>query len=166
MTAPAATALAALADTGLSGWPGLPEGRSPEDFAPVIDAPADAQALADVGMRKGLARFGELAPFAAPAQLFTSTDGAEVWVVAIDDPPFAGAPQLERERLGSPALALDSARGTVSLPGAEWVYPQRGLTVFADVVDARIWRVALFPRCTEEQYVELYRLGAGEHRPP
>ena len=57
-----------------------------------------------------------------------------------------------------------SAPGTVALPGSEWVYADRGLTVFADEEDERVWRVALFAPVRPEDYEERYRVFLGQRR--
>lgn len=166
MTRAAEQAFAALLDGGLEHWSGLPAGCSPEDLAAVVDAPGDAPALSDLGMRKALVRFGELVATGSPAELWVSPQDSEVWMVALEDPPFAPAPAEVRARLGEPADALDSARGTVALPAAEWVYPERGVAVFADVAEARVWRLALFPVAGAGDYEELYRARIGQRRLP
>jgi hypothetical protein len=71
-----------------------------------------------------------------------------------------------RDRLGEPALILDSARGTVVLPGSECVYPGRDLAVFVEVPENRVWRVALFPASSAGDYAELYRARIGQRRLP
>lgn len=160
----AADAIARLRDGDLTVWNGLPAGTEPADLEPAIDAPGDAPAMTGLGLRKALVRFGELAGTDVEAEVWVSPESSEVWLVAIDDPPFAGAPAQVLERLGAPALRLDNALGTVSLPGSEWVYPDRGLTVFADEEDERVWRVALFTPCPPEQYEERYRAFLGQRR--
>jgi hypothetical protein len=160
----ASDAIAALRDGDLSAWNGLPAGTTPADLEPAVDAPGDAPAMAGIGLRKALVRFGALAGTDMEAEVWVSPETSEVWLVAIDDPPFAGAPQHVLQQLGEPALRLDNALGTVRLPGSEWVYPDRGLTVFADEEDERVWRVALFTPCPAEEYEGRYRVSLGRRR--
>jgi hypothetical protein len=160
----ASDAIAALRDGDLSAWNGLPAGTAPADLEPAVDAPGDAPAMAGIGLRKALVRFGALAGTDVEAEVWISPESSEVWLVAIDDPPFAGAPHDVLQQLGEPALRLDNALGTVRLPGSEWVYPDRGLTVFADEEDERVWRVALFTPCPAEEYEERYRGSLGRRR--
>jgi hypothetical protein len=160
----ASDAIAALRDGDLSAWNGLPAGTAPADLKPAVDAPADAPAMAGIGLRKALVRFGALAGTDVEAEVWVSPESSEVWLVAIDDPPFAGAPQDVLQQLGEPALRLDNALGTVRLPGSEWVYPDRGLAVFADEGDERVWRVALFTPCPPQAYEERYRVFLGQRR--
>ena len=160
----ASDAIARLRDGDLTSWSGLPAGTAPADLEPAVDAPGDAPAMAGIGERKALVRFGELAGTGLDAEVWVSPESAEVWLVAIGDPPFAGSPEHVLEQLGEPALRLDSALGTVPLPGSEWVYPDRGLAVFADEEDERVWRVALFAPCRPEEYDVRYRVFLGQRR--
>jgi hypothetical protein len=160
----ASDAIARLRDGDLTSWNGLPPGTRPADLEPAVDAPADAPAMAGIGLRRALVRFGALAGTDLWAEVWVSPESAEVWLVTIDDPPFAGAPEQVIGQLGDPALRLDNALGTVPLPESEWVYPDRGLAVFADEEDERVWRVALFTPCPPEEYEERYRVSLGQRR--
>ena len=160
----ASDAIARLRDGDLTSWTGLPAGTRTEDLEPAVAAPADAPAMTGIGLRKALVRFGELAGTDVDAEVWVSPESAEVWLVAIADPPFAGTPEDVLQQLGEPALRLDNALGTVPLAGSEWVYPDRGLTVFADEEDERVWRVALFTPCPPEEYAERYRVFLGQRR--
>jgi hypothetical protein len=160
----ASDAIAALRDGGLATWRGLPAGIAPADLEPAVDAPDDAPAMASLGLRNALVRFGELAGSDVEAEVWVAPGTSEVWLVALADPPFARDPARALEQLGEPALRLDNALGTVSLPGSEWVYPDRGLTVFADEEDERVWRLALFTPCPPEEYEERYRVHLGQRR--
>jgi len=160
----ASDAIARLRDGDLESWTGLPAGTRPADLEPAVEASADAPAMAGLGLRKALVRFGALAGTDIGAEVWVSPESAEVWLVAIDDPPFAGTPEHVLQQLGQPALRLDNALGTVPLPGSEWVYLDRGLTVFADEEDGRVWRLALFTPCRPEQYEAHYRVALGQRR--
>jgi hypothetical protein len=160
----ASDAIARLRDGDLAGWHGLPESTQPADLEPVVDAPDDAPAMAGIGLRKALVRFGELAGTDSDAEVWVSPESSAVWLVAIGDPRFVTSPEHVLAQLGQPALRLDSALGTVQLPGSEWVYPERGLAVFADEEDERVWRLALFTPSTPEEYEERYRVRLGQRR--
>ncbi len=160
----ASDAIARLRDGDLTSWHGLPPQTQPADLEPAIDAPGDAPAMAGIGLRKALVRYGALEGTDVEAEVWVSPESSEVWLVGIGNPPFAGAPAQVLQQLGEPALRLDSALGTVALPGSEWVYADRGLTVFADEEDERVWRVALFTPCPPEDYEERYRVFLGQRR--
>ena len=93
-------------------------------------------------------------------------DGSEVWMVSIEHPSFAGSPAEVLAALGEPAMRLDTALGTVAIAGGEWVYPDRGLTVFADEEDERVFRVNVFAPVAPSAYAELYVTQPGERRRP
>ena len=160
----ASDAIARLRDGDLTSWQGLPAGTRPADLEPAVDAPGDAPAMAGIGLRKALVRYGALAGTDVEAEVWVSPESSEVWLVAIGDPPFAGTPAQVLQQLGEPALRLDSALGTVALAGSEWVYADRGLTVFADEEDERVWRVALFTPCPPGEYEERYRVFLAQRR--
>jgi hypothetical protein len=44
------------------------------------------------------------------------------------------------------------------------VYPDRGLAVFADEEDERVWRIGLFTPCPPQVYEERYRVFLGQRR--
>ena len=157
-------AIARLRDGDLTSWEGLPAGTQAADLEPVVAAPADAPAMAGLGLRKAFVRFGELAGTDLDAEVWVSPESDDVWLAAIEDAPFAGTPAHVLQALGEPAQRLDNSLGTVRLPGSEWVYPDRGLAVFADVEDERVWRVALFTPCSPEEYEERYRVFLGQRR--
>jgi hypothetical protein len=150
----------------LEEWRGLPRGLSAADLAPAIDAPDDAPAMAALGMRQALVLFGEASESGSGAEVWVSPEDREVWYVALDDPAFVGEPSSIRSRLGAPALELDTMLGTVPMPAAEWVYPERGIAVYADVEDARVWRLALFGATTAAAYGQLYAAAIGRRRRP
>lgn len=166
MSGAGAQALGALLEEGgLAAWRGLPAGLAPEDFAPALDAPGDAPALSALGLERALVRFGELVTAGVPAELWVAPgDDGEVQAVAIDSPPFTPAPGALRDLLGPPDLTLDTARGTVALAQGEWVWPARGLAAYVDTADERVWRVALFPACTADEYTQHYRAALGTRR--
>ena len=160
----ASESIARLRDGDLTAWSGLPAGTSPADLEPAIDAPGDAPALAGTGCARRCVQLRRAGASDVEAEVWVSPESSEVWLVAIEDPPFAGTPQHVLQQLGAPPLRLDSALGTVSLPGSEWVYPDRGLAVFADEEDERVWRVALFTPCPPQAYEERYRVFLGQRR--
>ena len=160
----ASDAIARLRDGDLTSWQGLPAGTRPADLEPAVEASDDAPAMAGLGLRKALVRYGALAGTDVDAEVWVSPQSSEVWLVAIGDPPFAGTPEHVLQQLGPPPLRLDNALGSVPLPGSEWVYPERGLTVFADEEDGRVWRVALFTPSRPQEYEERYRVFLGQRR--
>jgi len=54
--------------------------------------------------------------------------------------------------LGKPAARLDYQRDINLYPEAEWVFPDRGISVFTDSPGHKILHVALFQACSIEHY--------------
>ena len=153
-------ALAALEQERLEGWRGLPAGCAPDELAPAITDLDPSPGMADLGLRKSFFRSGVLATSGAPVQVWTTTDEREVLMIAIAHPSFAV------DGLGEPEARLDSARGTVPLPGSEWVYAGRGLAVFVDPDADAVWRVTLFRSSTLAEYEDEFRVDLLERRLP
>ena len=120
--------------------------------------------MAGLGLRKALVRHGALAGTDVDAEVWVSPGHPRCgsWRSATRRSP--APPSRSCSSSDAPALRLDNALGTVALPGSEWVYPDRGLTVFADEEDERVWRVALFTPTGPEEYEERYRVFLGQRR--
>jgi hypothetical protein len=55
-------------------------------------------------------------------------------------------------KLGEPAAKLDFIFANVELKAGEWVYPERGLTLFMNPENGYLLRVAAYPKTTLEHY--------------
>lgn len=64
-------------------------------------------------------------------------------------------------RLGAPAARLDAYFSDVLLHRAEWVFPDRGLTLFIEPETGALLRVAAYPRVTLEEYRRRFRFVGG-----
>jgi hypothetical protein len=80
--------------------------------------------------------------------------GAKVWLeedavlaVQIELPPLADLPALLSE-LGPPAAKLDWTWDVVAVPGGEWVWPDRGLTLALDRSGAKVVKAWFYPPTT------------------
>jgi hypothetical protein len=155
-------ALVALQQDGAAGWHGLPTGCAPDEL-PITDLDP-SPGMADLGLRKAFFRSGGLD--GAEAQVWTTTDEREVLMIAIAQPRLLPTGPAALERLGEPEARLDSARGTVPLPGSEWVYAGRGLAVFVDPDGDAVWRVTLFRSSTLAEYEHEFRVDLLERRLP
>ena len=159
-------ALAALEEQGPAFWRGLPPGCAPDELAPAIRDLDPSPAMADLGLRKAFHRTGALGASGAPVQVWTTTDEAEVLMLAFEPAAFLPTGAAALERLGEPEQRLDNARGGARLAGSEWAYPARGLAVFVDPDTDEAWRAALFRACTPEEYEEEFRVHLLERRMP
>lgn len=153
-----AAAVAALARVDLAGWRGLPAGLS---CAPVADDEAPAEAL--------------LGDDAQPADMVYLPDpspgaAARAWlrddvVVLIDVArTHDAAPVSVPDALGEPDARLDIAYGLVTVPGGEWLYASRGLSLV--VQSGLVRHVMGFAPCGVAAYVRALRIGFGTRRLP
>jgi hypothetical protein len=61
------------------------------------------------------------------------------------------------QTLGQPAAKLDWDFGTLPLPKGEWVYPQRGITLFMGQSHQTAYHIVLYPATTLKDYQENLR---------
>jgi hypothetical protein len=64
--------------------------------------------------------------------------------------------------LGEPAARLDWDFGTLPCPGSEFVYPDRGITLFLRSDHERVLHVALYPATDLNDYIENLRPRLGK----
>ncbi len=95
-------------------------------------------------------------------------DSIRVWLdgdhVVMMDAEILGHPSDLRPlltKLGAPAAKLDARSGGVLLKGSEWVYPDRGLTLFVEPYNHAPLRVAVYPRTTLQEYRKKFRFLGG-----
>ena len=53
---------------------------------------------------------------------------------------------------GSPAAQLDWYYGTLPIPGGEWVYPDRGITLFFSMETGKVLHLAVYHPTTLADY--------------
>lgn len=68
--------------------------------------------------------------------------------------------------LGEPAAKLDTYWGTLPVAQGEWVYPDRGLTLFLSEEDNAIYHLAVFAPISLAYYQENLRLPLRKRRTP
>jgi hypothetical protein len=84
-------------------------------------------------------------------------DGDQVLLIVVEYPEFEGWPRLLHQ-VGAPAAKLDSYLGTLLIPGSEWVYPERGLTLYVNPENEALLRLAVFAPTTLSRYEAELRL--------
>jgi len=134
-----------IEQVALEDWDGLPDGCRPETFG----APAETEqwALRPLGEEFERAHFRvlEIAGYYRPT--ISVRDGA---VVLFDgmNPAFEGDPAA----FGSPGERLDYAHGTLPVPAGEWVYAERGITLFVNTTADTLLHVALYAPTSVPEY--------------
>lgn len=91
----------------------------------------------------------ELEGYLRPSIAFV--DGEPVLFEAMG-PQLSGLETL-KDSLGQPLAMLDWDFGTLPLPGAEYVYPQRGITLFLNSTLDKVLHICLYPSTTLEDYM-------------
>jgi hypothetical protein len=70
------------------------------------------------------------------------------------------------ERFGTPKAILDWDFGTLPCPASEYVYPDKGVTLFLGTDKAKVFHIALYAATTLEDYLENLRPKLGKKRLP
>ncbi len=73
------------------------------------------------------------------------------------NPELAGGFARLHADLGEPAARLDWFYGTLEMPTGEWVYPERGITVFLDTEADKALHIALYPCADLDAYISTLR---------
>jgi hypothetical protein len=150
-------ALDALGRDGLRAWHGLPAGAPPAALAPALELETDVLGMANLGRRKALFRGGALRSGDVPVRVWVTPDEAAVLALEFESPPFAPSGAQWRAALGEPGQRLDSYRGTVPQPAAEWVWPDRGAAAWVNPETDAVWRALLFAPVDPDGYEEQFR---------
>jgi hypothetical protein len=95
-------------------------------------------------------------------------DSVRIWLdgdrVVMMDSRVRGASEVTKTlaaKLGSPTAKLDSYFRNALLEESEWVYPDRGLTLFVEPETQVLLHVAAYPRTSLPEYRRKFRLMAG-----
>lgn len=150
-------ALKAFAWPHIEGWHGLPAGCEVSHVGKVLTVPDDGW--------RGSGYLGdihrELSWLSASGGGFP--DSVRVWLdgahVVLMETPIRGKPADFRAavaKLGPPAAKLDSYFN-VKMEKSEWVYPDRGLTLFVDPDDQIPLRIAVYAPTTLDDYRQRVR---------
>jgi hypothetical protein len=149
--------LAAFARGELSGWRGLERETTIDDVVAVFAVDREFTGTSPLG-----ATFEPAGWMAAAAEAFPG--GIRVWhrgdLVALLD-AHAGlgtaADAALLAELGEPEARWDGALGPIPVPGSEWVYARRGLTLYVDPETRRVDRVLAYAPTSVEAYAQRAR---------
>jgi hypothetical protein len=145
-------ALRAFARRRLLEWSGLEHGTTPADVARHFAVVAGFEGAAPLGERYEPAEW-----VGATGAGFPS--GIRVWlrdgrVVLLDAEGFepSGPVDALLDGLGEPAARRDAFLGPIEIPGSEWVYPERGLTLYVNPETRVVDRVLAYAPTTLDAY--------------
>jgi hypothetical protein len=152
-------ALRRFAACDLEGWPGLPASTTLRDVAAVFEVGDDEPVGGLLGSDDREAGWIAVAAAGYP------DGGIRVWldddeVVLLDgaDPELPDGVQPLLDDFEAPEAQLASYLGTFRLDGSEWVYPQRGITLYVNPETMAPLRVAAFVPTTLDVYERELRL--------
>lgn len=156
-----ADVLARLAAGDVSDWRGLPPGLAWRKAAMPDEVP-EAAMLGDDCEPADLLRIAE--PSAgATGRVWLRDD-----VVVLVDVPVATerVPSEMLDLLGEPDRRLDLHYGLLPMPGGEWVYASRGLTLVVASDGTRVVHALGFAPCSANEYERRLRVGFATARRP
>jgi hypothetical protein len=162
----AEAALQAFARRDLCDWRGLAPETSLADVAALFKVDEETRGRSQLGSERREAIW-----MSAMVEGYES--GMRVWLDA-DDVLMLDAqyPQLVTDAptllhsVGEPEAKLDAYLGTFLLPGSEWVYPARGLTLYVNPENLVLLRLVVYVATTLDNYRQRLRLDLQMRRLP
>jgi hypothetical protein len=155
-------ALRAFVWPDLSHWNGVPANCTLAELGQVFTVPGDGwRAAGYVGEEQRELAWTSVSGGGFPDSVRVWLDGERI--AAMDSRLLVRAPDWEvlAAKLGPPAAKLDAYFSQVLLEKSEWVYPERGLTLFVNPGNQVLLRVAAYPRTTLPEYRKRFRLILG-----
>jgi hypothetical protein len=139
------------------GWTGLPAGCTPLEM---FDVAPDAElGYRKLGATEARQRLLDLPGYYRP--LVSVREGLVVMFDGTNPELDGGWPVLQAD-LGEPAAKEDFAHGTYEIPRGEWIYPERGITVFVRTDTTVVVHVAVYAPTTLERYLAELRPHLGK----
>ncbi len=159
-----AAARLAIETRDFVGWRGLPEGCDPHAVF------ADLPALTDLP-EKRLGEDYQSASFALLAlpgyyRPQASFRAGELMLFDGANPDLHGGYERLRADLGTPTATYDWDYGLLHITDGEWVYPERGLTLFVNTDATRALHIALYHPASLTDYRARLRLHLGTTKKP
>lgn len=162
---PCADPVAALVTGDLGRVHGLPPTCTLADIAAVL-SPLDGEGVAALGEppTSHRIRYFRAPGLVQPVQAWL--DGDQVVLVNVERPATPHGWQAYVAPLGPPEARLDYAWSVLVLPGAEWVWPARGVIVAVKDNVGAVLRTGLFVPGTLAEYRRVARYLEDEREEP
>lgn len=139
------------------GWRGLPTGCPADALLPGLPAgPAGEWPVRHLGADLRPATFA-LLDLDAYYRPMASFDGPRLVLVDGMNPELAGGLAPLLADLGDPAERLDWFYGTLAIPRGEWVFPERGITLFLNTDADDALHIALYRPASAAEYLRVLR---------
>jgi len=158
------SALQNFASRDFTGWTGLPESCSLTEVTQKFRLMSEGYGLARLGRTKQEFRMLVLEGYEHAVRVWS--DGPRVLTLDVEYPNLASGLADLLNHLREPNAKLDYDWHTVRIEKGEWVYLDRGLTLFLESDQSTIFHLAAFPRTTMQGYQDNFQLHLGERRLP
>lgn len=160
----ALTALRALARRDFLDWRGLAPETSLADVAAVFPVEDDWRGAGHLGEEGREMSWLSVEAEGYPQGLRVWLDQDRVVLIDAESPALStGLPALLRA-IGEPEARWEAYLGTLLIPGSEWVYPGRGLTLHVNPENGILLRLLAYAPTTLEGYRRRLRLDLQRRR--
>ena len=163
---PAIANLESLAFRRFSNWTGLSPGSTLEQAARVFDVDQDWHGSGRLGQQRRSVDW-----YGATGDGYP--DGIRLWVenknIVLADakyPELTESLDAVLSSLGPPQKKLDAYLGTVLIEESEWVFSERGLSIFLDPENQELLRIAVYSPVALTTYEASLRLNLKQVRLP
>lgn len=156
---PCASALRSLAEGSLADWTGLPSSCSVVALAAVFEG-GEARYQGTLSGNPAMYRIYRISTQREAIYAWFD-DNDEVFLITIEKPTIKGAVEELLTRLGLPEKRLSSLVG-YHADAHQWIYAQRGITLFVREHKNEVARVAVYQPSSVEFYEEY--LGAKDQK--
>lgn len=146
-----ATALQYFRHRNFQAWPGLPAGCAVTDVEGVFELSA-AYAVGHLGERHAQASFrvASVEGYLEPVRLWYRDDTV---VLLTGDYPETTELSVLLAAYGEPQAKAGYHQGVLEIAEGEWMYPERGITLFLNADYSRLAKVAAYAPTSVEDYV-------------
>ena len=158
--------LTALAALELNDWAGLHQDTVLDHARQVFDIEEEWCGTGRLGSEGKKTVWYSVSARGFPEGLRLWVSGGELLLVDAPHPDLPGKLDGLLAALGPPPERLDSYLGTLLIENSEWVYPERGLTVFVNPANRRLLRIAVYRPVSLSGYRENLRLNLKRVRLP
>lgn len=161
-------ALRRFAARDLAGWRGLAPGTTVGDVAAAFEVD-DTPQPARLGSEERVAGWVTVEADGYPEGLRVWLDGTAVALLDGPDAELPGGAEALADvlaELGEPAARLDSYLGVFRLDDSEWVYPQRGLTLYVNPENMLLLRLVGYVATDLDTYERQLRIDLEMKRLP
>lgn len=143
-----------FASRDFSAWQGLASECRRVDLESLFPSDNDWTGSGMLGTRSYDYFWSPVTGYENPVRVWLN--GESVALLEVEAPEITNSRELLDE-LGEPDARLDAYRHTVRVPGGEWVYASRGLTLFVYPPDALIYHLAAYAGTSLEHYEQNLR---------